>query len=113
MTEEPIWPGVTEYLYQAASMGWLYSDGTWMVPSAFSPRCSRLDRTPMAGMFTATGSERGSRGPWLSAAVAPAALRHGWGGCRWVRAAIPTAPAPPTTSTTAPNPPSRARQLTG
>ena len=62
MTEEPIWPGVTEYLYQAASWGCLYSEGTWIVPSAFSPRCSRLDWTPMAGMLTATGSERVSRG---------------------------------------------------
>src|ERR1700744_312527 len=112
MTEEPIWPGVTEYLYQAASMGWLYSEGTWMEPSAFSPRCSRLDRTPMAGMLTATGSERVSRGPPPPASP-PAASGPGGGAWCGARAATPIAVAPPIISSTAANPASRARQLTG
>src|ERR1700761_2137461 len=113
MTEEPIWPGVTEYLYQAASMGWLYSEGTWMEPSRFRPRCSRLDRTPIAGMLTATGSERGSRGPRASAAIDPAAPWPGCGAWTCDSAATPKAAAPPTISSTAATPASRARQLTG
>ena len=39
------------------------SDGTWIVPSELSPRCSSFESTPMAGISTDTGSERGSDGP--------------------------------------------------
>ena len=38
MTDAPIWPGVAEYLYQAASSALVYSDGTWIVPSELTPR---------------------------------------------------------------------------
>ena len=39
------------------------SDGTWMVPSEFSPRRSSFDFTPMAGISTDIGRERRSHGP--------------------------------------------------
>ena len=63
ITDAPRWPGVAEYLYQAASSAAVDSDGTWIVPSRFSPRCSRSELTPMAGISTDTGSDRASDGP--------------------------------------------------
>jgi len=73
MTDDPIWPGVAEYLYHAASPALVSSEGTWTVPSALSPRCSSLEFTPMAGICTDTGSERGSEGPRAGRPVTPAA----------------------------------------
>src|ERR1700753_1039349 len=76
MTDVPVWPGVTEYLYQAASPALVVSDGTWSVPSALSPRCSSFDLTPMAGMPTATGGDLRSAGS-LAAFAALAAFVPG------------------------------------
>jgi hypothetical protein len=50
-------------LYHAASPALVTSDGTWIVPSALSPRCKSLEVTPMAGISTDTGIERRSEGP--------------------------------------------------
>src|SRR5689334_25439787 len=63
MTDDPIWPGVAEYLYHAAWPAFVLMEGTWTVPSALSPRRSSAEFTPMAGMCTDTGSERASDGP--------------------------------------------------
>ena len=73
MTDDPIWPGVAEYLYHAASPELVWSEGTWTVPSELSPRCSSLEFTPMAGICTDTGSERGSEGPRAGRPMTPAA----------------------------------------
>src|SRR4029077_3956504 len=72
MTDDPIWPGVAEYLYHAAWPAFLVTEGTWTVPSALSPRCSSVESTPMAGICTDTGSERASDGPADEAPVTPA-----------------------------------------
>src|SRR5580693_4484945 len=58
MTAVPIWPGVTEYLYQAASSALVLRSGTWRVPFGLSPRWSSADCTPMAGMAIDTGGGR-------------------------------------------------------
>src|SRR5271165_6385901 len=80
MTDDPIWPGVAEYLYHAAISELVSSDGTWIVPSELSPRCSSFESTPMAGISTDTGSERGSDGP-RAEHMAPAADCGGCGAC--------------------------------
>src|ERR1700722_1528557 len=102
MTEAPIWPGVTEYLYQAARPGWVDSDGTAIVPSGLTPRCSSAVRTPMAGIATDTGSDRGSDGLrfWPDGPVAPAAARDAWGACPWAVTTTPTTAAPATMRST-------------
>src|SRR5580698_1772598 len=103
MTDAPTWPGVTEYLYQAASLGCPNSGGTWMVPLGFRPTYSSRELTPMAGMSMATGSERGrdravlpgapllpGAETWpgvLAGAIVPAAAGEGWGACRCGRTA--------------------------
>src|SRR5216684_3645036 len=60
ITDVPIWPGVTEYLYQAAALGFRCSGGTCMVPSGLTPRRRSTECTPMAGISTETGIERRS-----------------------------------------------------
>ena len=80
MTDDPIWPGVAEYLYHAAIPELVSSDGTWIVPSALSPRCSSFVSTPMAGISTDTGSERGSDGP-RPEPMTPATDFAGCGAC--------------------------------
>src|SRR5258708_39230026 len=114
MTDAPIWPGVAEYLYHAASLALVTSDGTWIVPSGFSPRCSSFELTPMAGIATDTGTERGNDGPrsWpADGSMAPAAAREGFGACSWALSATPTAAAPATMRTTPATPATRARRL--
>src|ERR1700760_2483380 len=83
MTDDPIWPGVAEYLYQAAWPASVLTEGTWTVPSALSPRCSSAESTPMAGMCTDTGNERASDGPRDAAPVTPACDGPGCGACAW------------------------------
>src|SRR5260370_14846080 len=98
MTDPPTWPGVAEYLYHAASFACVYSDGTWTTPSALTPTSSSFEVTPMAGISTDTGTERGNDGPraWpADRLVAPAAARAGSGACSWALTATPTAAAPP------------------
>src|SRR6266496_4131642 len=58
MTDTPIWPGVAEYLYHAASSARVLSDGTWIVPFGLTPRRSSFECTPIAGISTDTGSAR-------------------------------------------------------
>src|SRR5215472_577284 len=114
MTDDPIWPGVAEYLYHAASLARVVSDGTWSVPSRLTPRCSSLACTPMAGMSTATGNERRSDGPWpLPGPVAPAADAGGCGACIWAAIATPMTRAPPMIRRAPASPAARARRLTG
>src|ERR1700751_3322984 len=72
MTDEPIWPGVAEYLYHAARPALVLIDGTWTVPSALSPRRNSLESTPIAGMRTATGTERARDGCRDEPPVTPA-----------------------------------------
>src|SRR5215472_16469825 len=98
MTDVTICPGVTEYLYQAATLG-LCSGGTCMVPSGLTPRCRRTECTPMAGISTETGNECRSDSQHALPAggpVAPAAVTEGFGACCWAATATPTAAAPPT-----------------
>src|SRR2546429_1599441 len=83
MTDEPIWPGVAEYLYQAAKPALVLIDGTWTVPSALSPRRSNLEFTPIAGMRTATGTERASDCSRDEPPMTPASDREGSGACTW------------------------------
>src|SRR5450631_3133530 len=116
MTEAPIWPGVAENLYQAASLASVESDGTWMMPSALTPRCSSSEFTSMAGMSTDTGRERGSDGPRAlppPGPVAPAAARAGCCACAWALITKPTAATPPMTRRTPTIPATRARRLPG
>src|SRR5689334_17660986 len=78
MTDTPIWPGVAEYLYHAASSARVLSDGTRIVPFGLTPRCSSFECTPMAGISTDTGSERRS-GAWAwppNGPRTPAAVRR-------------------------------------
>src|SRR5580704_15452153 len=100
MTDTPIWPGVGEYLYQAARPGAALSEGTRMTPLAVTPRCSRSESTPMAGIWTDTGGERRSRGPRARDPVVPAADADGCGACTWDSSATPTASRPLRISTT-------------
>src|SRR5579859_7575030 len=83
MTDEPIWPGVAEYLYQAALAALVRSDGTSIVPSGLSPRRSSVESTLIAGISTETGTERASDGPRPAEPVAPAAVPAGCGACTW------------------------------
>src|SRR5260370_42537905 len=97
MTDAPIWPGVAEYLYQAASPALVESGGTWIAPSALTPRSRSPDLTPMAGISTDTGTERRSDGPrGPEGPVAPAAARDGCGAWTWAPTATATPAAPPT-----------------
>src|SRR5215471_4290911 len=97
MTDVPIWPGVTEYLYQAARLGLRCTGGTCMVPSGLMPRRKSTEWTPMAGISTETGIERRSESHHLPAdgPVVPAAVADGCGACCWAATAAPTAAAPP------------------
>src|SRR6516165_2639928 len=113
MTDDPIWPGVAEYLYHAAWPALVWREGTWTVPSALSPRCSRVESTPMAGMCTETGSERASDGPRDGAPVTPACDGPGCGACTWEPTATPTATVPARMSATPAIPASRARGPAG
>src|SRR5579863_3341376 len=73
MMDGPNWPGVGEYLYQAASLvseGSL-SGGTWMVPSGLSPTYRSLELTPMAGIQIEMGSDLASAGPRTAVDPAP------------------------------------------
>src|SRR6516162_9789703 len=112
MTDDPIWPGVAEYLYQAATPGLAWIDGTWTVPSGLSPRCKSLECTPMDGMFTDTGRDRGSEGPRPDP-MTPAADGAGCGACTWAATAKPTTAVPTTMSSAPAIPASRARRLVG
>src|SRR6185295_6229766 len=94
MTDTPIWPGVAEYLYHAASSARVLSDGTRIVPFGLTPRCSSFECTPMAGISTDTGSERR------------------WGACTWAAIATPMVAAPATMRRTPAIPATRARRLT-
>src|SRR5919201_4180539 len=113
MTDEPIWPGVAEYLYHAACPEFVRMDCTLIVPSAFGPRRSSLESTPMAGIRTDTGSERASDGPRAEAPVLPATDADGCGACTWLATATPTAAVPAPMSSAPAIPASRARRLTG
>src|SRR3984957_5736358 len=91
----PSWPGVTEYLYQAASSALVLRLGTWRVPFGLSPRWSSDDCTPMAGIAIDTGGERRSDGSFRAAGpIVPAAAAAGRGG----GPATPLAAAPKTSS---------------
>src|SRR5216683_5573841 len=113
MTDAPIWPGVAEYLYHAATPAFVDSDGTWIVPSELTPRCSRFECTPMAGISTDTGGERRSHGPWADESMVPAAVRDGCGACTWALTATPTAAAPIMRRRTPAIPATRARSPAG
>src|SRR5207244_6598177 len=102
-----------EYLYHAASPELVSSDGTWIVPSELSPRCSSFESTPMAGISTDTGSERGSDGPRADDPIAPAADEDGCGACTWALTATPTAAVPAMMSSAPATPATRARRLRG
>src|SRR5580704_18430468 len=116
MSDVPIWPGVTEYLYQAATLGVRFSGGTCMVPSRLTPRCRSTECTPMAGISTETGNERRSDSHHALPAdgpVAPAAVWEGCGACCWAATATPTAAAPPTMRRAPATPATRVRRLAG
>src|SRR5437763_12950476 len=113
MTDEPIWPGVAEYLYQAASPALVWIDGTLTVPSGLSPRCSSLEFTPMAGIRTETGRDRVSEGTRAAAPMAPAADLDGCGACTWENTTTPTTAAPAPLSTAPAIHASRDRRLAG
>src|SRR5216684_2937215 len=91
MTDDPIWPGVAEYLYQAATPELVSIDGTWSVPSELSPRCSSRESTAIDGMSTDTGSERESDGPRAAGPMTPATDDAGCGACTWAPSATPRA----------------------
>ena len=110
MTDDPIWPGVAEYLYHAASPEFVSSDGTWIVPSELSPRCSSFESTPMAGISTDTGSERGSDGP-RAEPMTPATDFEGCGACTWAPTATPRTAVPAAMSRAPAIPATRARGL--
>src|SRR5215471_15366922 len=101
MTDTPLWPGVAEYLYHAASPARAGSGGTWIVPSGLSPRWSNVECTPMAGMSTDTGNECRSGGAGApNGPTAPAAADEGCGACTWATTATPMAAAPATMRST-------------
>src|SRR5690349_5954774 len=114
MTDVPIWPGVTEYLYQAARLAFC-SGGTCMVPSGLTPRCRSTECTPMAGISMETGKEcrRDSHHALPPGPVAPAAAREGCGACCWAASAAPTAVAPPTMRRAPATPATRERRPPG
>src|SRR4051812_46785997 len=64
MMAGPMLPGVGEPLYQPAFESGSSSDGTWTVPSGFSPRVSIGEVTPSAGMVSDTGAEVCSSSPF-------------------------------------------------
>src|SRR6185312_2810446 len=98
MTDVPIWPGVAEYLYQAASLALVMRLGTWIEPSLLSPRCSSFDVTPIAGMDTDTGGDWCSAGPFApSGPTRPAADSAGDGACCCASNATRMATTPPKT----------------
>ena len=72
----PGWPGVVEYLYQAASMvsGGSLRGGTWMVPSGLSPTYRSLELIPMAGIQIEMGSDLASAGPCTAVDPEPRAF---------------------------------------
>src|SRR5215470_2335618 len=110
MTDEPIWPGVAEYLYHAARPALVLIDGTWTVPSALSPRRSSLEFTPIAGMRTATGTERASDGCRDEPPMTPASDGEGCGACTCEATATPTVAMPAAMSSTPVIPATRARR---
>src|SRR6476646_7466020 len=110
MTDEPIWPGVAEYLYHAARPALVRTDGTWTVPSALSPRRSSFESTPIAGIRTDTGTERASDSPWDEPPITPACASDGCGACTWEATARPTAEVPAMISSTPAIPATRARR---
>ena len=112
ITDAPYWPGVTEYLYHAASSALPKSDGTWIVPSGLTPSRSSSECTPMAGMSTETGIERRTHGPLPLDAIAPEAAADGCGAWSWPPTATPTAAVPATMRRTPMSPATRARGLT-
>src|SRR5580692_8298082 len=77
MIDGPGWPGVGEYLYQAASLvsGRSLSGGTWMVPSGLSPTYRRVELTSMAGIEIEMGSDLAIEGPCST--VDPGSLASG------------------------------------
>src|ERR1700722_11309586 len=81
MIDGPGWPGVGEYLYQAASLvsGGSLSGGTWMVPSLFIPTYSSLELTPMAGIEIVTGRDLGIAGPRITVGPGSRAFARGRG----------------------------------
>src|ERR1700677_121432 len=103
MTDAPIWPGVAEYLYHAASAALVTSDGTWIEPSEVTPR---------AGISTDTGRERGSDSR-ADDPMPPAADFAGCGACTWALIATPTVASPAMMSRTPATPATRARRLLG
>ena len=113
MTDDPIWPGVAEYLYHAARPALVLIEGTWTVPLALSPRCSSVESTPMAGICTDTGSDRASDGPRDEAPVTPACDAAGCGACAWEPTATPTAAVPARMSMIPAIPATRARKPAG
>src|SRR5215470_3910044 len=115
MTDVPIWPGVTEYLYQAATLGLRCSGGTCMVPSGLTPRRRSIECTPMAGISTETGIERRSDSHHAlpGGPVAPAAAVEGCGACCWAATATPIAAALPTMRRAPATPATRARRPPG
>src|SRR5580704_9047611 len=110
MTDEPIWPGVAEYLYHAARPALVWIDGTATVPSALSPMRSSFESTPIAGMRTDTGTERASDSPWDEPPITPACASDGCGACTWEATARPTAAVPAMISRTPAIPATRARR---
>src|ERR1700722_18359061 len=105
MTAVPIWPGVTEYLYQAARFACVLRSGTCIVPSPLRPRRSRFDWTPIAGMATDTGGDWRSRGPFAAAGpIFPAADGAGAGACCCASTAMTMASAPKAIRETPVNP---------
>src|SRR4030081_74363 len=56
MIAGPVAPGVGLWKSQPACIGWL-TGGTWTVSSALSPSCTSVDRAPILGMSTETGSD--------------------------------------------------------
>src|SRR5690348_253129 len=102
MTDEPIWPGVAEYLYHAARPALVRIDGTWTVPSALSPRRSSFESTPIAGMP--------SDSPWDEPPITPACASDGCGAWTWEATARPTAAVPAMISSTPAIPATRARR---
>src|ERR1700722_5965193 len=114
MTDVPIRPGVTEYLYQAASLALVVRLGTWMVPSLLFPSRSSFDLTPIAGMLTDTGSDGCSAGVFAwPGPMFPAADAAGVGACCCARTATRMAMTPPKTRQTPANPASRTRPAPG
>src|SRR5437764_6507058 len=113
MIDTPLWPGVAEYLYHAASSARVLSGGTRIVPSRLTPRRSSFECTPIAGISTDTGSERRS-GVWAwppNGPRMPAAVREGCGAWIWAATATPMVAAPAMMRRTQASPATRLRRL--